>query len=96
MISVPAIFRALDDSGRRKTRETYLPAPMRGDRYVVNTASLPKAPQPTHLHGALRVRTANPDSVEFASLLRATANAKQHLAGVERVNYCQGAGPMGP
>jgi hypothetical protein len=65
MIAILAVFGALDDSGRSKDREKYLAAPRTGDRYVVNVASLLKAPQSKYMYGVLRVRAIRPDAVEF-------------------------------
>lgn len=65
MIAIAAVFGALDDSSRSTSREEYLAAPRTGDRYVVNVASLLKAPQSEYMYGVLRVRAVNPDSIEF-------------------------------
>ena len=65
MIAIAAVFGILDDSNRSKSREAYLAAPLKGDRYVVNAASLMKAPQSKYLYGVMRVRSVSADSIEF-------------------------------
>lgn len=65
MIAIAAVFGAIDDSSRSTDREKYLAAPRAGDRYVVNVASLLKAPSSKYMYGVLRVRAVNPDSIEF-------------------------------
>lgn len=65
MIAIAAVFGALDDSNRSTSREAYLAAPLKGDRYVVNAASLMKAPQSKYLYGVMRVRSVSADSIEF-------------------------------
>jgi len=59
------VFGTLDDWNRSKSREAYLAAPLKGDRYVVNVSSLLKAPQSKYLYGVLRVRSVNTNSIEF-------------------------------
>jgi hypothetical protein len=65
MIAIAAVFGALDDSNRSTSREAYLAAPLKGDRYVVNAASLMKAPQSKYMYGVMRVRSVSADSIEF-------------------------------
>src|SRR6476661_5537187 len=65
MVAIAAVFGTLDDWNRGKSREAYLAAPLKGDRYVVNVSSLLKAPQSKYLYGVLRVRSVNTNSIEF-------------------------------
>lgn len=65
LIAIAAVFGAMDDASRSTEREKYLAAPRAGDRYVMNVASLLKAPQSKLMYGVLRVRAVNPDSIEF-------------------------------
>jgi hypothetical protein len=65
MVAIAAVFGVLDDSIRSTSREAYLAAPRKGDRYVVNVASLLKTPQSKYMYGVLRVRAVNAGSVEF-------------------------------
>jgi hypothetical protein len=65
LIAIVAVFGALDDSSRGSDREKYFAEPHTGDRYVVNVASLMKAPQSKYLYGVLRVRAVRPDAIEF-------------------------------
>ena len=65
-IAITAVFGVMDDSSRSSSREAYLAAPQKGDRYVVNVASLLKTPQSSkYMYGVMRVRAVKPDSVEF-------------------------------
>jgi hypothetical protein len=65
LLAIAAVFGALDDSSRGSSREKYVAAPQKGDLYVVNIASLLKAPQSKYMYAVIRVRGVNPDSVEF-------------------------------
>lgn len=65
MIAVAAVFGALDDSNRSTSREACLAAPLKGDRYVVNVASLLKEPQSKSMDGVMRVRSVSGDSIQF-------------------------------
>ena len=67
MVAIAAVFGFLDDSNRSTSREAYLAAPMKGDRYIVNAASLLKDPQSKYLYGVLRVRSVGADAIEFDS-----------------------------
>lgn len=65
MVAVVAVFGALENSNRNKSREAYLAAPIKGDQYVVNVSSFVKVPGTGYTYGVLRVRGVNPDSIEF-------------------------------
>jgi hypothetical protein len=65
MIAIAAVFGVLESSNRSTSRVQYLAAPQKGDRYVVNVASLLKTPQSKYMYGVLRVRAVKPDAVEF-------------------------------
>jgi hypothetical protein len=67
MIAIVAVFGVMDDSSRSSSREAYLAAPLKGDRYIVNVAHLLKTPQSKYLYGVMRVRSVSADSIEFDS-----------------------------
>jgi hypothetical protein len=67
MIAIAALFGTLDNFSRSRSREQYLAAPAKGDRYVVNAASLMKSPNSKYMYAVLRVRSVSADSVEFDS-----------------------------
>ena len=65
LLAIALVFDVMDTSSRNTSREAYLAAPMAGDRYVVNVASLLKTPQSQTVYGVLRVRGVKGGSVEF-------------------------------
>ena len=65
IFAVMAVFGTIEGFKSNSERDTYLAAPQKGDRYIVNAASLLKSPQSKYLYGALRVRNVGADSVEF-------------------------------
>jgi hypothetical protein len=65
VFAIVLAFDALDVMSRNKSRDAYLAAPLKGDRYVVNAASLMNDPQSKYMYGVMRVRSVNADSIEF-------------------------------
>lgn len=65
LIAIAGVFGVLGDMNRGRDRDAYLAAPRKGDRYIVNAASLMKAPQSKYMYSVFRVRGVNAESVEF-------------------------------
>jgi hypothetical protein len=65
LLAIAGVFVAMDNSSRNSSRERYVAAPQKGDLYVLNIASLLKAPQSKYMYAVIRVRGVRPDSVEF-------------------------------
>ena len=65
LLAIVAVFGFVEDWRRGDSREAYLAAPLKGDRYIVNVSSLLKDPQSKYLYGLMRVRSVAPESIEF-------------------------------
>ena len=65
LVAIAGVFGVIDDTSRSSSREAYFAAPAKGDKYVVNVASLMKAPQSKYMYTVLRVRDVKADGLEF-------------------------------